>query len=59
MIGRVAVRTGHGRTHSERWRHRTWHIGALTFTMSERSDRGPVLAFGKVVTGGIKIRLAP
>ncbi|PAQ05219.1 hypothetical protein [Mesorhizobium temperatum] len=55
MFGRVAVRTGHGRTHSERWRHRTWHIGALTFTMSVRSERGPVLVLGKVVTGDIRI----
>ncbi len=55
MLGRVVVRTGQGRTHAERWRNRTWHIGALTFTMSERTERGPVLALGKVVTGDIAI----
>ncbi|QKD04268.1 hypothetical protein [Mesorhizobium loti] len=55
MLGRVFVRTGLGQTHSERWQYRTLHIGALTFTMCRRTERGPVLAFGKVVTGDIII----
>ncbi|MER8743867.1 hypothetical protein NKH54_12355 [Mesorhizobium sp. M1004] len=55
MLGPVFVRLGKGKTHAERWQYRTWHVGALTFTMSRRTERGPVLALGKVVTGDIII----
>lgn len=53
--GRVAARTAKGRTHAERWRYRTWHIGPLVFTTTRRTERGPVLIMNEVVMGDIRV----
>ncbi len=54
-LGRVAVRSAPGRIHAERSSGGTVHIGPLVFTRTRRTERGPVLMMGEVVTGDITV----